>query len=87
MARTCSTVRDTELTSDVRRILILVFVSLTGALVMDVTYGIKILPENDPYIKTAEEAMSRLSEAVIPGSFLVDFLPMRTLVLILVTQQ
>lgn len=44
---------------------------------MDVTYGIKVFPENDPYIQTAEKAMSCLTEAAIPGSFLVDFLPIR----------
>lgn len=60
------------------------FVSLTGALTMDVMYGIEVLPENDPYINTAEKSMASLAEAVIPGSFLADFLPtcMRTLSLL-----
>lgn len=49
--------------------------SLAGALVMDITYGIEVLPENDPYINTAEQASASLSAATIHGSFMVDFLP------------
>ncbi|KAJ7776053.1 cytochrome P450 [Mycena maculata] len=40
-----------------------------------VAYGIDVLPENDPYISLAEEAMRTTAEAAIPGRFLVDFLP------------
>jgi hypothetical protein len=39
-------------------------------------YGIDVLPTGDPYIQLAEQAMEAASEASIPGSFLVDTLPM-----------
>ncbi|KNZ75064.1 O-methylsterigmatocystin oxidoreductase [Termitomyces sp. J132] len=49
---------------------------LTGTIIMSVTYGIDVLPENDPYIAIAETAMHGMSEATIPGRFLVDFIPL-----------
>ena len=39
------------------------------------TYGIKIRPYNDPYIKMVEEAMVAIAELLIPGAFLVDIIP------------
>ena len=39
------------------------------------TYGIKIRPYNDPYSKIAEEAIGAIAELFIPGSFLVDIIP------------
>ena len=39
------------------------------------TYSINVRPFNDPYIKTAEEAMEAATELVIPGAFLVDIIP------------
>ena len=50
--------------------------SLAGAVIISVTYGIDVLPENDPYIAIAETAMHGMSEATIPGRFLVDFIPL-----------
>lgn len=44
---------------------------------MDIVYGIEILPENDPYIDTAEKAIASLVIAASPGAFLVDLLPFR----------
>ncbi|KAF9466021.1 cytochrome P450 [Collybia nuda] len=46
-----------------------------SAMIMDVTYGIKISETDDPYISTAEEAVNGISQAAIPGQFIVDFLP------------
>ncbi|KAF9456307.1 cytochrome P450 [Collybia nuda] len=46
-----------------------------GATIMDVAYGINVSEGNDPYISTAEEALYGLSQAGIPGQFLVDFVP------------
>lgn len=43
---------------------------------MDITYGIDILPENDPYINTAIAATTSLNAASIPGAFLVDSFPL-----------
>ena len=42
---------------------------------MSIGYGITVQETNDPYISIAEEALDGLSQAGIPGSFLVDFAP------------
>ena len=42
---------------------------------MDIEYGIKIQESGDPYISVAEEAVSGLVEASIPGTFWVDIFP------------
>ena len=41
---------------------------------MAVTYGLEVLPENDPYIEVSE-AVNSISTAVVPGAFLVDSIP------------
>jgi hypothetical protein len=38
-------------------------------------YSINVRPYNDPYIKTAEEAIAAMAELFIPGAFLVDIIP------------
>jgi hypothetical protein len=38
---------------------------------MSIAYGIEILPSNDPYVKLAHEAVHTLSEAGVPGKYLV----------------
>jgi hypothetical protein len=43
-----------------------------------IMYGIKVLQTGDPYIETAEKALTATSEAMNPGTFLVDSLPIRT---------
>jgi hypothetical protein len=42
---------------------------------MSVSYGIDVLPKNDPYIGTAETAFHGLVVASMPGAFLVDSIP------------
>jgi hypothetical protein len=42
---------------------------------MSVAYGIKVSENDDPYISNAEEALHGLSQAGIPGQFMVDLLP------------
>ena len=49
--------------------------SLVGSTIISTTYSIKVRPSNDPYIKIADEAMSAVAELLIPGSFLVDIIP------------
>ena len=39
-------------------------------------YGLAILPENDPLVKTTEEALDGLLHAGVPGRFLVDIIPL-----------
>ncbi|KAJ3569054.1 hypothetical protein NP233_g5306 [Leucocoprinus birnbaumii] len=46
-----------------------------AALIMDVSYGIRISDAKDPYIQIAEEAMDGLNKAAVPGAFLVDVFP------------
>ena len=42
---------------------------------MKIAYGIAVQESDDPYISTAEEVLSGVAEAGIPGSFLVDLFP------------
>ena len=42
---------------------------------MKIGYGIAVQESDDPYISIAEEALNGISQAGIPGTFLVDFLP------------
>lgn len=44
---------------------------------MDVTYGIDVKAQNDPYINTAEKGMESVAVCAVPGAFLVDAIPMR----------
>ncbi|KAJ7857081.1 cytochrome P450 [Mycena olivaceomarginata] len=48
------------------------FRHMSGALMMDVTYGIDVRSSDDRYISIAEEAMHGFSIASISGAFLVD---------------
>lgn len=70
-----SVVREHLHSRDSKRLLNMHTISLSGALIMDTIYGIEVLPENDPYISAAETFMAVQSAATIPGTFLVDFLP------------
>ncbi|KAF7299789.1 hypothetical protein HMN09_00984900 [Mycena chlorophos] len=51
------------------------FRQMTGGLMMDIAYGLKVQETNDPYIKMVTEAMHGLSVASAPGAFLVDTIP------------
>ncbi|KIK57867.1 hypothetical protein GYMLUDRAFT_736512 [Collybiopsis luxurians FD-317 M1] len=43
--------------------------------VLSLAYGIEVLPENDPFVKIANEAANSFAMAGQPGSFLVNTLP------------
>ncbi|KAF8874937.1 cytochrome P450 [Infundibulicybe gibba] len=43
--------------------------------IMNVTYGIKVEEKNDPYVEAVEASLEGITEAGIPGAFLVDFMP------------
>lgn len=43
---------------------------------MDITYGIEILPEDDPYVQTAEAVLEGVQIASTPGAFLVEAFPL-----------
>ncbi|KAF7329186.1 hypothetical protein MKEN_00179200 [Mycena kentingensis (nom. inval.)] len=51
------------------------FKLLTGSLVLDFTYGIKVKSADDPYINMTEDAMESIAAAGAPGSFFVDMFP------------
>ena len=42
---------------------------------MKIVYGIAVQESDDPYITIAEEVLSGLAEAGIPGTFWVDMFP------------
>ncbi|KAJ7723509.1 cytochrome P450 [Mycena maculata] len=46
-----------------------------GEIIMSIAYGIDVLPANDPYVALANEAVHTLSNAGVPGKYLVDSLP------------
>ncbi|KAF8510589.1 cytochrome P450 [Gautieria morchelliformis] len=48
---------------------------LAAATIVEIVYGIRIRPKDDPYIKTAETALAGITEAGPPGTFLVDTIP------------
>ncbi|EDR09902.1 uncharacterized protein LACBIDRAFT_233802 [Laccaria bicolor S238N-H82] len=46
-----------------------------AASIMEICYGIAVLEHNDPYVSIAKDAVEGVSEAGIPGAFLVDLFP------------
>ena len=42
---------------------------------MKIGYGIAVQESDDPYISIAEEVLSGIADAGIPGAFWVDFFP------------
>ena len=43
---------------------------------MSIAYGIRVKDSDDPYISNAEEALKGLADAGIPGTYMVDFIPL-----------
>ncbi|SRR6266446_2894390 len=43
-----------------------------------IRYGHTVIDNNDPYVRLVEEASQSTSEAAVPGAFLVDLFPSRT---------
>lgn len=52
--------------------------SVTGALIMEMTYGMDIKSHKDRFLQAAEHAMEHLEAAVVPGTFLVNTFPIRS---------
>ncbi|KAJ8508610.1 hypothetical protein ONZ45_g9134 [Pleurotus djamor] len=44
--------------------------------IIEVTYGIAVQPQDDPMIAIADTALNHLNDAGIPGTFLVDYVPL-----------
>ena len=49
--------------------------STFAATIMKIGYGIAVKETNDPYISVAEEVLEGLTQAGVPGTFLVDLIP------------
>ena len=49
--------------------------SAFAATIMKIGYGIAVRETNDPYIEVADEVLDGLSQAGVPGTFLVDLIP------------
>ncbi|KAJ7650752.1 cytochrome P450 [Roridomyces roridus] len=50
------------------------FHHVMGSLLMSIIYGIDVQRSNDPYLHTAEMAARAMSEAAVPGRYLVDLI-------------
>lgn len=48
---------------------------MTGETIISVTYGLNVQAESDPYLEVAERAVEGFSIAAVPGTFLVDSVP------------
>jgi hypothetical protein len=46
-----------------------------GSTALSTTYGINVLPSNDPFVKTVEEAIEAGEKLFSAGAFLVDIIP------------
>lgn len=56
--------------------LLLIYIfSMSGEIIMSITYGIEVQPKDDPYIITAQRAVYSLATGVVPGGFLVNSFP------------
>ena len=51
--------------------------SVTGALIMEMTYGMEIESHEDKFLQAAERGIECVESTVIPGAFLVDTFPIR----------
>ncbi|PFH47283.1 hypothetical protein AMATHDRAFT_77275 [Amanita thiersii Skay4041] len=54
---------------------------MAGESVISITYGLDLLPENDPYIQLNEAAVKPVFLSAMPGRFLIDFIPVLKYVL------
>ncbi|KAJ7857906.1 cytochrome P450 [Mycena leptocephala] len=48
---------------------------MAGSIIMSVAYGINVLPQDDPFVALARDAIHTLVIATVPGRFLVDTIP------------
>ena len=50
---------------------------LTGSLALSIAYGIQADNADNEFFRTFKEMLDAMTEAVMPGTFLVDVLPFR----------
>jgi hypothetical protein len=48
---------------------------MAGETIMSITYGLDVLPKDDPYLATLERGNKFIATAALPGSFLVNTIP------------
>jgi hypothetical protein len=48
---------------------------MVGSVSLSTTFGLPILPKDDPYIKLSSTGAEGLKQATVPGAFLVDAFP------------
>lgn len=48
-----------------------------GSILLGVVYGYEVLPEDDPFVKLAEDTVILTTHAISPGTFLVNVIPSR----------
>jgi hypothetical protein len=56
-------------------------ISMTGSVILDVTYGYKAKGSQDHLIQISEQVMNDVSEIQRPATVIVDLMPSRTLIL------
>ncbi|EKM55820.1 uncharacterized protein PHACADRAFT_209340 [Phanerochaete carnosa HHB-10118-sp] len=49
--------------------------TMAAAVILGITFGMEVQPENDPYVNTAEKAMHAMAMVTNPGSYMVDYVP------------
>lgn len=49
----------------------------SAAIVMNISYGYQISPEDDYYVSLADKALATLGHAGLLGTYLVDYIPAR----------
>jgi hypothetical protein len=46
-----------------------------GAIILRISHGYKVKEHSDPFVDLANRALANVSEATVPGAFMVDILP------------
>jgi cytochrome P450 len=46
-----------------------------GAIILKISHGYSVEDDSDPFVEMADKAMFNFSEVMVPGAFLVDFIP------------
>jgi hypothetical protein len=54
------------------------FISRTSCLVLSVSYGYVVNDEHDPLLKKMVHFLEEVIKGVLPGNWLVDFIPVRS---------
>ena len=78
-ARLCVSLQTTSSWAHSR--LTLILPSVTGALIIEITYGLDTKSHEDKFLQTAEHAMEYINRVMVPGAFLADTFPIRSCIL------